>query len=138
MVFEAGVSIASLVFILSLSGCGGPDPQAMTNSLLSDLAAQNGEGNSGGNGDNGGGGGGGGNGQGNGKGKGGGNGQGNAANGGAVVAQSSSCEVVLCYVSPSGESTDVCTDASTALSKYGVDVSAPSGPSAAGSHSGPC
>jgi hypothetical protein len=96
MTFETGVSIASLVFILSLSGCGGPDPQAMTNSLLSGLAAQN---------------------------------------GGAVVAQSSSCEVVLCYVSPSGESTDVCTDASTALSKYGVDISAPS---AAGSHSGPC
>jgi hypothetical protein len=124
MTFETGVSIAGLFFMISLTGCGGPNPQALAQAANDALVANGGGAAS--NGGHGGGGGGGGH----GKGGGGGGAQNNVV----------PCEVELCYVNPlnPADQADVCTDLSTAISKYGVDPSVPGSTSSSGSHLGSC
>jgi hypothetical protein len=123
---EGLIAITGLIFILSLSGCGGPNPQAMA--AAADAALNSSHAQTGGHG-GGGSNGGGGQGAGQGKGKGGG------GAGGGVVTANSTCDVMVCQVS---QQTVVCTDAVAALNQYGVDVNNPTQPAPNGDHVGGC
>ena len=132
---KAHISLVGMMFLAStLSGCGKGSGNPAVDQLLSNLPQAQTAG--------GGGGGGGGNGQGATHGKKGGN-----QNLVADPADDETCDagkladpsnVVLCAVGADGSARQVCTDASTALSKYGLDASTPSLVASDGDHLGAC